>query len=133
MFGHPAHIFFKRCIALPATKEIASLCAEPSGRRKLDALTAPAGRVSAWRVCAGTYAARGGGLIHSLIPAVRPSRDVLAVCVPAQMRPSCARACTSRARGVRARAPRCAYTRRAHGRALPSRVCKAKILQEFGR
>jgi hypothetical protein len=30
VFGHPAHIFFQRGIARPATKEIASLCAEPS-------------------------------------------------------------------------------------------------------
>lgn len=31
VFGHPAHIFFARGIAKPATREIASLCAEPSG------------------------------------------------------------------------------------------------------
>lgn len=30
VFGHPAHIFFHRGIARPDTKEIASLCAEPS-------------------------------------------------------------------------------------------------------
>lgn len=30
VFGHPAHIFFNRGIARPDTKEIASLCAEPS-------------------------------------------------------------------------------------------------------
>lgn len=30
VFGHPAHIFFHRGIARPETKEIASLCAEPS-------------------------------------------------------------------------------------------------------
>jgi hypothetical protein len=30
VFGHPAHVFFERGIALPATKEIASLCAELS-------------------------------------------------------------------------------------------------------
>ena len=30
VFGHPAHIFFERGIAKPETKEIASLCAEPS-------------------------------------------------------------------------------------------------------
>lgn len=29
VFGHPAHIFFQRGIAYPASKEIASLCAEP--------------------------------------------------------------------------------------------------------
>lgn len=31
VFGHPAHIFFHRGIAKPDSKEIASLCAEPSG------------------------------------------------------------------------------------------------------
>ena len=30
VFGHPAHIFFARGIANPATREIASLCAEPA-------------------------------------------------------------------------------------------------------
>ena len=30
VFGHPAHIFFARGIARPDTREIASLCAEPS-------------------------------------------------------------------------------------------------------
>jgi hypothetical protein len=30
VFAHPAHIFFLRGIAKPETKEIASLCAEPS-------------------------------------------------------------------------------------------------------